>query len=102
VVDVTVRGLGSGRIRSDQVICYPVFSHHLGKTTDEVSRKAAAGKREGMSTEQLLQMPAVRTDSFNIAGFVTYSTKGTVIKQNLQITESNTSDIYMCVPHYPQ
>jgi len=66
------------------VICYLVCCHHLGKRTDKVSRKAAAGKREGMSPEQLLQMPAVRTDSFSITGFVTFTTQGTVIKQNLQ------------------
>ena len=30
--------------------------------------------REGMSTEQLLQMSAVRTECFSITDFVTYST----------------------------
>jgi hypothetical protein len=46
-----------------------------------------------MSTEQLLQIPAVRTDRFNITGFAKYSTvqystvQGTVIKQNLRTTE---------------
>jgi hypothetical protein len=29
-------------------------------------------------------MPAVRTDRFSIAGFVTFSVQGTEIKQNLQ------------------
>ena len=85
------------------MICYQVCCHSLGKKTDKFSRKAAAGKREGMSTEQLLQMPAVRTDCFNITGFVTYSTvQGTVIKQNLQNTKSNKSDIYRCISHYIQ
>ena len=67
----------------DQVICYPVCCHYRGrdeKTTDKVCRNATAGKREGMPTEQLLQMPAVCTDRFSITGFATYSTQWTEIK----------------------
>jgi hypothetical protein len=44
------------------------------KITDKVCRNAIAWKREGMSTEQLLHMSAVRTDSFNSTGFDTYNT----------------------------
>jgi len=53
-----------------------------------------------MPTEQLLQMPAVRTDRFSITHFATYSTQGTVVKQNLQTTEVNPSVIYRCICHY--
>jgi hypothetical protein len=72
------------------------------KISDKVSRKATAGKREGMATEQLPQMPAVRTDRFNISGFVKFTAQGTVIKQNLQTTESNTNNIYRYRLHYTQ
>ena len=47
-------------------------------------------------------MPAVRTDRFSITGFATYSTQGTAMKQNIQVTESNPSDIYVFVGHYTQ
>jgi hypothetical protein len=44
------------------------------KMTDKVCRNAIVGRREGMPIEQLLQMPAVRTDRFSITGFAMYST----------------------------
>ena len=55
-----------------------------------------------MPTEQLLQMPAVCTDCFSITGFATYTTKGRVMKQNLQTTESKTIVNYGWVGHYKQ
>ena len=72
------------------------------KTTDKFSRKAVAGKREGRSTQQLLQMPAVRTDRFSITGFATFSTQGTAMKENIKATESNPSDNYGLVGQYTQ
>ena len=41
-----------------------------------------------MSTAQLLQMAVVDTDRFRITGFAVYTTQGTVMKQNIQATET--------------
>jgi hypothetical protein len=66
----------------DQVICYFFAAINLleaEKTTDKFCRKVTFGKREGMSTEHLLQMPYVRTVRSNTTGFATYSTHVRVI-----------------------
>jgi hypothetical protein len=34
-----------------------------------------------MTTEQLLEMPAVRTDHFSLTGFASYTIQGTEIKK---------------------
>ena len=73
VVDVTVRGQdqdGSGNLLSRFL---PSLIWELIKT-DKFSGKVAAGNREGMSTVQLLQMSAARTDRFSRTHFTTYST----------------------------
>jgi len=43
--------------------------------------KLLLGIESEMSTEQLLQVPALRTDRFSITGFATYSTQETVINK---------------------
>ena len=86
---------GLGRIRRFVIQFAVTTQVEADKVTDKVSRKATAGKTEGMSTEQLLQMSAVCTDRFSITRFATYSTQGTAMKQNLQTTETNC--IYTCV-----
>jgi hypothetical protein len=94
--------VGSGRIRWFVIQFAAITLVWTDKTTDKFSRIAAAGNREGMPTKQMLQMPAVRTDPFSITGFATFTTKGIVIKRNLQTTESSTSDIYGCAGHCSQ
>ena len=93
-----------GQFGSGELLSGLLPSIYLGgnKTTDKVVSKAAAGKREGMRTEQLLQMPAVRTDRLSITGFITFTAQGTVIKRNLRSTKSNPSDIYGFVGQYTQ
>jgi hypothetical protein len=54
---------GSG----DFFIQFAAITHVAAdKRADKICRNTIAGKREGMPTEQLLQMPAVRTDRFSI------------------------------------
>ena len=103
MVELTQWYLWPYRAESERIrwfVIYFAATTHVGadKIYDKDCSELLQG-REGMRAEQLLQMAAVRTDRSSITGFATYTAQGTVIKQNLQITESNTRAIYRCVIH---
>ena len=79
---------GSGRFTWFVIKFAAINQLGAEQTTEKFCSKATAAKREGMATEQFLQMPAVHTDRFSITGFATFTAQLTVIKQNFQKTES--------------
>ena len=67
---------------------YINLPHNVISKTDKVCRNAIAGKREGMSTEQLHQKPLVRADRFSATSHATYSTQGTETKNYKKIKQT--------------